>query len=282
MFDIGWSEILVIAVVAIVVVGPKDLPPMLRAAGRMVSKARKTAGEFQAQFNEALREAELDDVKDSINELRGLNPLAEIKKGLDPVAAAIARPESAPKLPPTPPPAEVTAPVAVAPVIAASEAAATETIAVPTVPVVAAALAAPPAALVDTAEPAPIKRTRKVKAKAEPAAATPSEGEGAPLSKPVRKRAAKAVPVETAAVDGVEGAAASKEASPKRPRSGRAKPKDGENSAIPADGSQQSLTLSLPVAAPPVMTIAAPAASEQGRSDGAAVLPVPMSEERNG
>ncbi|MBN8999239.1 MAG: twin-arginine translocase subunit TatB [Rhizobiales bacterium] len=70
MFDIGWSEILVIAVVAIVVVGPKDLPPMLRAAGRMVAKMRRTAGEFQSQFNEALREAELDGVKESIDQIR--------------------------------------------------------------------------------------------------------------------------------------------------------------------------------------------------------------------
>ncbi|MCX5480334.1 Sec-independent protein translocase protein TatB [Kaistia geumhonensis] len=107
MFDIGWSEILVIAVVAIVVVGPKDLPPMLRAAGRMMAKVRRTAGEFQSQFNEALREAELDGVKDSINELRGLNPLNEIKKSLDPVTAALAKPEPAarPAPEPVPPPA---------------------------------------------------------------------------------------------------------------------------------------------------------------------------------
>jgi len=96
MFDIGWSELLLIAVVAIIVVGPKDLPPMLRATGRMVSKLRRTAGEFQNQFNEALREAELDGVKDSINEIRADTELmraaagkAAIKGGADGVHIAI-------------------------------------------------------------------------------------------------------------------------------------------------------------------------------------------------
>lgn len=106
MFDIGWSEILVIAVVAIVVVGPKDLPPMLRAFGRTVSKMRKMAGEFQGQFNEALREAELDDVKKSFDELRGLNPLNDIRRSLDPMAGPIARPAPAPLPPPIDQPAQ--------------------------------------------------------------------------------------------------------------------------------------------------------------------------------
>ncbi|MBB3929193.1 sec-independent protein translocase protein TatB [Kaistia hirudinis] len=107
MFDIGWSEILVIVVVAIVVVGPKDLPPMLRAAGRMVAKMRRTAGEFQSQFNEALREAELDGVKESIDQIRGLNPLNDIKKSLDPIQAALSSPTpiAKPAPEPVPPPA---------------------------------------------------------------------------------------------------------------------------------------------------------------------------------
>ncbi len=57
MFDIGWSELLVIAVVAIIVVGPKDLPGMLRAFGRTMTQVRRTANDFKRQFNEALREA---------------------------------------------------------------------------------------------------------------------------------------------------------------------------------------------------------------------------------
>ncbi len=75
MFEIGWSEMLVIAVVLIVVVGPKDLPRMLRTFGKTVAKLRGMAGDFQKQFNEALKEAELDDVKKSIDDIRGLNPM---------------------------------------------------------------------------------------------------------------------------------------------------------------------------------------------------------------
>jgi sec-independent protein translocase protein TatB len=96
MLDIGWSELLVIAVVAIVVVGPKDLPPMMRALGRTVSKMRRMAGDFQGQFNEALKEAELDDVKKSFDELRGLNPINDIKNSLNPLAGPVAKPAPAP------------------------------------------------------------------------------------------------------------------------------------------------------------------------------------------
>ncbi|NGN44427.1 twin-arginine translocase subunit TatB [Mesorhizobium sp. CGMCC 1.15528] len=88
MFDIGWTEMLVIAVVMIVVVGPKDLPRMLRTFGKTTAKLRTMAGDFQKQFNEALKEAELDDVKKSVDELRSLNPAAEIKKQLNPFEKA--------------------------------------------------------------------------------------------------------------------------------------------------------------------------------------------------
>ena len=115
MLDIGWSEILVIAVVAIVVVGPKDLPPMLRALGRTVSKMRKMAGEFQGQFNEALKEAELDDVKKSFDELRGLNPLNDIKDSLNPLSGPIAKPSPAPVPPAADQPAQLLAPADVEP-----------------------------------------------------------------------------------------------------------------------------------------------------------------------
>lgn len=81
---------LVIAVVLIVVVGPKDLPRMLRTFGRTTAKLRTMAGDFQRQFNEALQEAELDDVKKSVDTLRGLNPGAEIRKQLNPFEQAAA------------------------------------------------------------------------------------------------------------------------------------------------------------------------------------------------
>ncbi|WP_137930078.1 Sec-independent protein translocase protein TatB [Mesorhizobium comanense] len=90
MFEVGWTEMLVIAIVMIVVVGPKDLPNMLRTFGRTTAKLRAMAADFQKQFNEALKEAELDDVKKSVDELRGLSPMSEIKKQLNPFEQAAA------------------------------------------------------------------------------------------------------------------------------------------------------------------------------------------------
>lgn len=90
MFDFGWSELMVIAIVMIVVVGPKDLPKMLRTVGRMTAKMRGMANDFQRQFNEALKEAELEDVKKSVDSLRSLNPAAEIRKQLNPFEKAAA------------------------------------------------------------------------------------------------------------------------------------------------------------------------------------------------
>ena len=85
MFDVGWSEMLVIAIVLIVVVGPKDLPRMLRQFGRSTSKLRAMAGDFRRQFDEALKEAELDDVADTLSSVRKLNPMNEIRKHLAPI-----------------------------------------------------------------------------------------------------------------------------------------------------------------------------------------------------
>lgn len=90
MLEVGWSEMLVIAIVLIVVVGPKDLPRMLRSFGRTTAKMRQMAGDFQKQFNEALREAELDEVKKSVDTLRDLNPAGQIKKSLNPFEKAAA------------------------------------------------------------------------------------------------------------------------------------------------------------------------------------------------
>jgi sec-independent protein translocase protein TatB len=70
MFDIGWSELLVIAVVAIVVVGPKDLPKLMRSFGHYAGKLRRAASDFQRQFDEAMRESELDEVRKTIESVR--------------------------------------------------------------------------------------------------------------------------------------------------------------------------------------------------------------------
>ena len=70
MFDIGWSELVVIAVVALIAIGPKELPGVLRMVGQWMGKARKMASEFQGQFNEAMREAEMADLKKSFDEVK--------------------------------------------------------------------------------------------------------------------------------------------------------------------------------------------------------------------
>ena len=69
MLDMSWGEIMVIGGVALIVIGPKDLPKALRTLGQMTTKMRRLAGEFQSQFNDAMREAELDDVRKEVETL---------------------------------------------------------------------------------------------------------------------------------------------------------------------------------------------------------------------
>ena len=90
MLDMSWGEIMVIGAVALIVIGPKDLPKALRTVGQMTSKLRRMASEFQGQFNEAMREAELDEVKkqlQSVNESvpslnTSFNPIQTIRDEL--------------------------------------------------------------------------------------------------------------------------------------------------------------------------------------------------------
>jgi len=70
MFDISWSEFAIIAVVALIAIGPKELPGVLRMVGQWMGKARKMAAEFQGQFQEAMREAEMADLKKSFDEVK--------------------------------------------------------------------------------------------------------------------------------------------------------------------------------------------------------------------
>lgn len=85
MLEIGWSEILVIALILIIVVGPKDLPGMLRNFGRMATRVRGMANEFKGQFDQALREAELDDVRQGLNEVKKLNPTNSLRDAINPI-----------------------------------------------------------------------------------------------------------------------------------------------------------------------------------------------------
>ena len=89
MFDIGWTEMMVVAIVAILFVGPKELPGMLRTIGRSIKKIRAMAGDFQEQFNDALKDSELDGVKDTINDVRNLDPTKAIKDKLNPLKSEL-------------------------------------------------------------------------------------------------------------------------------------------------------------------------------------------------
>jgi sec-independent protein translocase protein TatB len=90
MFDIGWGELVVIGIVALVVIGPKELPTVLRTVGQWMGKMRRMASEFQGQFQEAMREAELADLKkqidtlhDTTNNLTSFNPVESARKEIE-------------------------------------------------------------------------------------------------------------------------------------------------------------------------------------------------------
>jgi sec-independent protein translocase protein TatB len=70
MFNIGWSELLLIAVVAIIVVGPKELPRLMRTFGHYAGKLRRAAADFQRQFEDAMQESELDEMRKALDEVR--------------------------------------------------------------------------------------------------------------------------------------------------------------------------------------------------------------------
>ncbi len=79
MFDLfSWSHILIVLIVALVVVGPKDLPRLMHMAGRWVGKARAMADQFRKSFDEMARQSELDELRKEIAALRSEKPLAEL------------------------------------------------------------------------------------------------------------------------------------------------------------------------------------------------------------
>ena len=84
MFDFAWSEIALIAAVALIAIGPKDMPVAIRTVSSMVKKARKMAAEFQGHVDEMVREANLDEVKKQFNDIRNFDVKSEIEKAVDP------------------------------------------------------------------------------------------------------------------------------------------------------------------------------------------------------
>lgn len=171
MFDIAWSEMVLIGAVALVVIGPKDLPKALRTVGQTVARVRRMASEFQGQFNEAMREAELADLKKQVEDVGGsvsnslntdFKPIDSLKDFETPKPDEAALKEAEAKLAALPQPEPL------------------------------------PPVQIETPKPADKpKRTRKTAA--EPAApvaeapAAPVAAVESALAKPARKRSAKAV-----------------------------------------------------------------------------------------
>jgi len=124
MFDIGWSELVVIAVVALIAIGPKELPGVLRMVGQWMGKARKMAAEFQGQFQEAMREAEMADLKKSFDEVKEAasgftsgNVMTSLQRDVSEALRIddIDKPAEAPATPAIEPPAAPTTPEAPTP-----------------------------------------------------------------------------------------------------------------------------------------------------------------------
>jgi sec-independent protein translocase protein TatB len=131
MFDVGGGELLVIGIVALIVIGPKELPGLLRQAGNAMGKVRRMAAEFRGQFDEAMREAEIDQAKKAfadVNEAAQsarptFNPLDTIRNEIQSVKedmkgstqAATPLPDPKIDLPSPPPPVNIVADVATPP-----------------------------------------------------------------------------------------------------------------------------------------------------------------------
>lgn len=91
--QVGFFELVLIAVIALVVVGPKELPRLMRMAGKFVAQAKRMAGEFQSAFNQMARESELDEMRREIEALKRSNPVTEARRDVEaamrPVETAI-------------------------------------------------------------------------------------------------------------------------------------------------------------------------------------------------
>jgi sec-independent protein translocase protein TatB len=125
MIEFSWGHILVIAVVALIVIGPKELPTVLRTAGQWMGKIRRMAAEFQGQFQEAMREAEMadlkqhfDDISTAAKEIPHFDPIGTVRKEIEGAIADKPNPkvETAPPAVDTSPPPSIASPTAESPV----------------------------------------------------------------------------------------------------------------------------------------------------------------------
>src|SRR5690348_7430334 len=106
MIEIGWGKLLLIGIVALLVIGPKELPAVLRTVGQWMTKLRRMAAEFQSQFQEAMREAELAELKKQVDEMSNkaqsytnIDPLGDVHRELETtqrqIESAVSEPVSA-------------------------------------------------------------------------------------------------------------------------------------------------------------------------------------------
>lgn len=107
MFDFAWSEIVLIGAVALIAIGPKDMPAAIRTVSSMIKKARRMAAEFQTHVDEMVREADLGDVKRTFNEIRNFDVHGALEKAVDPDRSLRKTFESNPFEPTYPTPGEV-------------------------------------------------------------------------------------------------------------------------------------------------------------------------------
>jgi sec-independent protein translocase protein TatB len=100
MFDISWTEFLLIGVVALIVIGPKELPGVMRTMGQWTRKLRGMASDFQHQFQEAMREAEMADLKkqvdDMTHDIKNYDPLKGVRTDVESIGKDIESPAAAP------------------------------------------------------------------------------------------------------------------------------------------------------------------------------------------
>ena len=105
MFDIDSGKLLIIGIVALIVIGPKELPGVLRQVGQALGKVRRMAGEFQGQFMEAMRESELEELKKDVQKMSDsanfthFDPLADVKSQLQEVSSQVESSLNAPVAP---------------------------------------------------------------------------------------------------------------------------------------------------------------------------------------
>jgi sec-independent protein translocase protein TatB len=204
MFDLSWGEIALIGIVALIVIGPKELPGLLRGMGQALAKLRRMASDFQYQFNQALQEAEVDKVKssissvtDGINSSSSFNPIDyardQIKSAVDDVkGTASTGPATVGPPPPDPlataipaPPSYSVDPATIQKAFAPTEPPSAFASAVPAPP------EAVPAPEAPAPEPAKPKRSRKAAEEAPAASPEPTVAEAGDDA-PKRARKSKA------------------------------------------------------------------------------------------